>query len=117
MKTIKNKKVVTRNRIKRKIRAKVFGTQERPRMSVFRSNAFIYVQIIDDTTGRTLVAASDAKETKGTKTERARAVGKTIATDAKKAGISAVTFDRNGFKYTGRVSALADAAREGGLAF
>lgn len=111
------KKTEKRIRLKSKIRAKVNGTKECPRLSIFRSNKFIYAQIIDDTTGKTLVSASDAKTTKGTKTVRAEQVGKAIAEVALAAKISKVVFDRNGFKYTGRIKIVADAARAGGLKF
>jgi large subunit ribosomal protein L18 len=112
-----NKKLEKRIRLKKKIRTKVAGTSAMPRLSVFRSNQFIYAQVIDDTTGVTLVSSSDIAQTKGTKSERSIAVGKDVATKAKTKGITAVVFDRNGFKYTGRVKALADAAREAGLKF
>jgi large subunit ribosomal protein L18 len=113
MKTKTDKRI----RLKAKIRSKIKGTNDTPRLSVFRSNKFIYAQIIDDTKGVTLVEASDIKATKGTKTERAQVVGKEIATKAKAKGINAVVFDRNGFKYTGRVKLVADEARKGGLKF
>jgi large subunit ribosomal protein L18 len=107
-----------------RVRAKVSGTEMRPRLNVFRSNAHIYCQVIDDTAGHTLVAASDTDADlansdagKGTKTVRANAVGKLIAERAKAAGINAVVFDRGGFLYHGRVKAVADGAREGGLDF
>ena len=106
-----------------RLRKRVSGSSERPRLSVFRSNMHIYAQVIDDTAGRTLVAASTkdsalASSFAGqTKTERARAVGTLIAERAKDAGISMVVFDRGGYKYHGRVQALADAAREAGLDF
>jgi large subunit ribosomal protein L18 len=106
-----------RIRLKRKIREKITGTLERPRLSIFRSNKFIYAQIINDMTGKTLAQASDIKITKGTKTERAKEVGKTIADISIKAKITKVVFDRNGFKYTGRIKMVADSAREGGLKF
>ena len=106
-----------RIRLKAKIRAKINGTAKRPRLSVFRSNKFIYAQIIDDTAGKTLASASDLKMTKGTKTERAKAIGKLIAEEAVKNKISEVVFDRNGFKYTGRIKLVADEARASGLKF
>ncbi len=106
-----------RTRLKAKIRARINGTSERPRLSVFRSNKFIYAQVIDDTTGKTLVQASDIKTTKGTKSERAIQLGKDIATAAVAKKISQVVFDRNGFKYTGRIKLVADAARASGLNF
>lgn len=107
--------------IKRRIRKIVSGTAERPRMSVFRSNAQISVQLIDDKAGKTLVSASslckEIAEKKGTKTEQAALVGAAVAEKAKAAGIETVVFDRNGYLYHGRVKALADAARNGGLNF
>jgi len=110
-----------RQRIKFRIRKKIKGTPERPRLCVFRSNKEIYAQIIDDTTGRTLVAASSMEKAmrnfKGTKTEKSIAVGKLIAEKALQKGITTVVFDRNGYLYHGRVKALAEAAREGGLKF
>ena len=108
-------------RIKRKIRATISGTDTRPRMSVFRSSTHIYAQLIDDVQAVTLASASDLSGTKGknsgTKMESAQAVGKDIAKAAKAKGLEAVVFDRNGFKYAGRIKALADAAREAGLKF
>ncbi len=104
--------------LKRKIRASISGTAERPRLSVFRSNRYISAQLIDDARAVTLVSATDKvaqKEMK--KTDGAAFVGKAIATLAKEKGISVVVFDRSGFKYAGRVKILADAAREGGLQF
>src|SRR5919206_2314944 len=106
----------------RRVRARVSGTPQRPRLAVFRSLEHIYAQVIDDTSGRTLVAASTLEpsikaELKGTKTERARAIGRTVAERARAKGIEAVVFDRGGFLYHGRVAALADGAREAGLKF
>src|SRR6185295_1771684 len=92
-----------RIRLKAKIRSKVKGTSARPRLTVFRSNKFIYAQVIDDMTGKTLAQASDLKTKKGTKTERAKEIGKMIAEACKDKKISKVVFDRNGFKYTGRI--------------
>jgi large subunit ribosomal protein L18 len=110
-----------RLRIKRRIRKIVSGTAERPRLSVFRSNAQISAQLINDEEGKTLVSVSSlCKEIsvkEGTKTEKAAMVGAAIAAKALEAGITAITFDRNGYLYHGRVKALADAAREGGLNF
>jgi len=111
------KKDEKRTRLKAKIRAKINGTSERPRLSVFRSNKFIYAQVIDDTAGKTLVQASDIKMTKGTKSERAMQIGKDIAAAAIAKKISQVVFDRNGFKYTGRIKLVADEARASGLKF
>ena len=93
------------------------GTVLRPRLSVFRSNKFIYAQLIDDQTGKTLAEASDIKITKGTKIERAKQVGKMIAEVALGKKIKTIVFDRNGFKYTGRVKLVADEARASGLKF
>ena len=111
------KKSEKRIRLKSIIRAKMSGTDTRPRLTVFRSNKFIYAQVIDDTKGKTLVETSDLKITKGTKSERAKEVGKAISQACQKAGITKVVFDRNGFKYTGRVKTVADEARAGGLIF
>lgn len=112
------KKIARRLKIKAGIRAKVSGTAERPRLSVFRSNAQIYAQVIDDVKGVTLASASSLKITeKLTKTEKAAKVGAALAEAAKKAGVETVVFDRNGYLYHGRVQALADAAREAGLKF
>lgn len=110
-----------RAKIKRRIRKDVFGTTERPRLSVFRSNKEIYAQIINDSDGKTLVSVSsrdkELAKQKGTKVEIAALVGKAIGEKAVKAGISQVSFDRNGYLYHGRVKSLADGAREGGLKF
>ena len=110
-----------RERRHRRVRAKVFGTRKRPRLSVYKSLKHIYAQIIDDTIGHTLVAFSDLnlskEERKGTKTEIARIVGQKLAEKALERGIKKVVFDRGGFKYHGRVKALADGAREKGLEF
>jgi len=110
-----------RAKIKRRIRSTVSGSADRPRMTVFRSNKEIYVQLVDDMTGNTLVAASSADKgiagEKGTRTEKAGLVGKLIAEKAKEAGVETVVFDRNGYLYHGRVKALANGAREQGLKF
>jgi large subunit ribosomal protein L18 len=106
-----------RIRLKAKIRAKIAGTSARPRLSVFRSNKFIYAQLIDDTKGTTIAQASDIKATKGTKSERAKEVGAAIAQAGNAKKITDVVFDRNGFKYTGRIKLVADSAREAGLKF
>ena len=113
------KKTFARNRVKRRVRGKIQGTATRPRLSVFRSNKQIYVQIIDDREGRTLAAAGSLGDdaAKGAKVEQAAAVGKMIAEKAKAAGIEQVVFDRNGYLYHGRVKTLAESAREGGLKF
>jgi len=117
-----NKRLEARRvRVKQRIRKKVFGTASRPRLTVYRSNTAIYAQIIDDTKGVTLVSASSRVKTlveqKATKVEKSHQVGKLLAEKAQAAGISAVVFDRNGYKYHGRVKSLADGAREGGLNF
>lgn len=104
----------------RRVRSKIAGTTERPRLAVFRSNRGISAQLVDDENGRTLAAAawtSLPKSFKGNKTEQAAEVGKRLAASAKKAGIETCVFDRAGYLYHGRVKALADAAREGGLKF
>lgn len=106
-----------RNKIKARIRGKLSGTAQRPRMSVFRSNKGIYVQLIDDLEGRTLAAASSKGITEGTKTEIAGKVGELIAKKAGEAGITEVVFDRNGYLFHGRVKSLAEAARKAGLKF
>ena len=113
------KKTFARERIKRRVRGKVHGTSECPRLSVFRSNKQIYAQIIDDRAGRTLAAAGSlgADDVNGAKLDQAAAVGKMIAEKAKAAGIESVVFDRNGYLYHGRVKTLAEAAREAGLKF
>ena len=106
-----------RIRLKKKIRVKIQGTELRPRLTVFRSNKFIYAQIINDLTGKTLAQASDVKITKGTKSERAKEVGRAIGAACLKGKIKKVDFDRNGFKYTGRIKLVADEARASGLEF
>jgi large subunit ribosomal protein L18 len=126
MQRLKVRKALTpRERRHRRVRAKVAGTPQRPRLNVFRSSVHIYAQVIDDERGHTLVAAgsheADLKARNAsehmTKTEKATAVGQLVAERAKAAGISQVVFDRGGFLYHGRIKALADAAREGGLEF
>ena len=109
-------------RIKRhkRVRAKIAGTPERPRLNVFRSASNIYAQIIDDVTGKTLVAANSLEKDfacEGTKTDAAKQVGLMVAERAKAKGIDVVVFDRGGYVYHGRVPALAEGAREGGLQF
>lgn len=113
---VKNK-ATRRAKIKRRIRSKVLGTSEMPRLCVYRSNKAIYVQIIDDTKGNTILSESSKGIDKGTKCEIAKAVGKSIAEKAAANGIDKVKFDRNGYVYHGRVKNLADGAREGGLKF
>lgn len=116
---IKNKKVERRKLVKRRVRAKIHGTAERPRLSVFRSNQNIYAQLIDDKAGHTIVAASSLEDgiSGGKPVEVSRAVGERIAQKALEAGIQRVVFDRNGYLYHGRVKALAEGARAGGLQF
>ena len=111
------KKVERRIKIKYRIRKSVFGTAERPRMSVFRSNKQIYVQVINDTEGKTIVAASSLGMETMPKIQQAEKVGELIAAKALEAGVKAVVFDRNGYLYHGSVKSLADAARKGGLNF
>lgn len=110
-------KIARRNKIKTRIRGKVEGTSERPRMSVFRSNKEIYVQVIDDSKGATLCAASSKGITEGTKVEISEKVGEAIGKKALEQGIAEVVFDRNGYLFHGRVKALADGARKAGLKF
>jgi large subunit ribosomal protein L18 len=113
-------KINRRAKIKRRIRKKVSGTAQLPRLTVFRSNKQIYAQLIDDTNGVTIVAASSYKNdsaSKVTKIEQAAIVGKEVSEKAIKAVIEKVVFDRNGYLYHGRVKSLADSAREGGLKF
>jgi large subunit ribosomal protein L18 len=118
MKKTTSKKSVKRERRHAKIRARVSGVKELPRLSVFRSNKFIYAQLIDDDTNKTIVAVSDILiKDKKTKVERAKTVGQELAKLAKEKKIAKVVFDRGGFNYAGRVKALADGAREGGLTF
>ena len=112
-----SKKNLARNARKRRIRARVVGTTKRPRLSVFKSLTGIQAQIIDDSKSVTIVAASDLKIKKGTKTERAKEVGKLIAESAKTKSIEEVVFDRGGYSYHGRIKALAESAREAGLKF
>ena len=108
-----------RERRHKRVRGKIVGSAERPRLVVFRSNRGIEAQLVDDLEGKTLAAASwlHLKSFKGSKSEQAAEVGKLLASNAKKANVEAVVFDRGGYLYHGRVKALADAAREGGLKF
>ena len=114
-------KVIRRQKIRYSIRRKIAGTTQKPRLAVFRSNTEVYVQLIDDTTGKTLAAASskdkDIAAQKGTRTEKSKLVGAAIARKAKDVGLETVIFDRGGNLYHGRVKAVADVAREGGLHF
>jgi large subunit ribosomal protein L18 len=108
-----------RERRRRRVRGKIAGTAERPRLAVFRSNLGISAQLIDDESGRTLAAATwqQLKRSRRSKSDQAKEVGKLLAANAKKAGIEACVFDRSGYLYHGRVKALAESAREGGLIF
>jgi large subunit ribosomal protein L18 len=119
--TTNMKKQALRHRRKAHIRKKVEGSQERPRLSVYRSLNHIYAQVIDDVSGKTLAAAStlspELKEGKGKKKDQAKEVGKLVAKKCQQAQIAAVVFDRNGFMYHGRIAAVAEGAREGGLKF
>ncbi len=115
-------KLERRTRIKMRIRKKIYGTAEKPRLAVYRSNKQIYVQVIDDLNRVTLLSACSRAEeispkTVITKTEQAKLVGKILADKCKEKGIESVVFDRSGYKYHGRLKSLADAAREGGLKF
>ncbi len=118
---MKDNKVQKRQSRKRRVRFKIYGTTECPRISVFSSNKHIFVQIIDDTTGKTLVSASDyekgAKKIVGTKTEVARQIGMTLGQRAKMKNIKKAVFDRGGKLYHGRVQAVAESVRESGLEF
>jgi large subunit ribosomal protein L18 len=113
---MKNVKIAKRERRHVKIRTRVAGTAEKPRLSVFKSNLYIYAQLINDDASVTIAAASSAKE-KGAKAIAATKVGEVLAKAALAKGVKKVVFDRGGFKYTGRVKALADGARKGGLEF
>lgn len=116
-----NNKSTARQKIRYRIRKKVAGVSGKPRLSVFRSNSDIYAQLIDDSKGVTLASASsrqkDIQAQKGPKTEKGKMVGTAIAAKAKELGISSVVFDRGGYIYHGRVKAVAEGAREGGLVF
>lgn len=117
---MKDHKLIRRDKIRSRIRKTITGTAERPRLSVYRSNKQIYVQLIDDLTGNTIAAASSRTKEKADavkKIEQAASVGKAIAEKAVAAGIKEVVFDRGGNLYHGRIKALADGAREGGLVF
>jgi large subunit ribosomal protein L18 len=116
-----NTKSIRRQKIKFRVRSKISGTTQKPRLSVFRSNSEIYAQLIDDETGTTLAAASskekDILAQKVTKVEKSKLVGVAIARKATELGLKDVTFDRSGYLYHGRVKAVAEGAREGGLIF
>jgi large subunit ribosomal protein L18 len=110
-------KITKRNRIHNRIRSKIIGTKDRPRLCVFKSANHMYAQLINDDDGKVLASASDIKAKKGTKTNHATEVGKLIAKLAVEKKIEKVVFDRGGFVFHGRVKAVADGAREGGLKF
>ncbi len=116
-----NRKGLRRIKIKKRIRSRLSGNSGRPRLTVFRSNNEIYAQLIDDASGKTLIASSSSEKglakAKGSKVEKAKSVGTAIAKKAVEKGIKDVVFDRNGFLYHGRIKALADGAREAGLNF
>ena len=112
-----SKKIIQRKNRHRRIRAKISGTDKKPRLVVFRSIKGNYAQLIDDQKSVTLASASDLKAKKGNKTDKAKTVGAEIAKKAKELKIEECVFDRNGYKYHGRVKAVAEAAREGGLKF
>ncbi|MCF8331219.1 MAG: 50S ribosomal protein L18 [Bacteroidales bacterium] len=119
---VKNKKAASRQKIKRRIRKKIRGSADRPRLSVYRSNKEIYAQIIDDENGKTLVSASSREKTIAeksdiNKSEKAKLVGISVAEKAVQSEIKTVVMDRNGYLYHGRVKALAEGARKGGLKF
>lgn len=118
MKEKNKKKKEARERRRKRARAKIFGTAEIPRLNLYRSNKGLFIQIIDDAKGITLLSVSDREiKEKGTKTEIARKAGKLIAQKAKEKSIKKIVFDRNGYKYHGRVKAAAEGAREEGLEF
>lgn len=112
-----SKKEIARKRRHQKIKKVAQGTTERPRLVVFRSNLHTYAQLVDDSTGKTIASASDMKEKKGKGIEKAKNVGLEIAKKAKEAKVETCVFDRNGYMYHGKVKAIAEGAREGGLKF
>lgn len=114
---MKSRKTNARQRRHNRIRKTMHGTKDRPRLSVYKSNTHIYAQLVDDTTGKTLVSASDLKLKEGNKTEMAKKVGEELAKGAIEKKITTCVFDRSGYKYHGRVKAIAEAAREGGIKF
>ena len=112
-----NTKREKRERRHRRVRAKVFGSADRPRLSIYKSNVALYAQIIDDTQGKTLASASSSEEKAKTPRARAEAAAATLAKRAREKGVTSVVFDRGGFEYVGTVKAFADAARTAGLKF
>lgn len=117
MSTKAKKSIQQRKRRQQRVRARVSGTAERPRLAVYRSNTYTYAQLIDDVAGVTLASAHDMKGAQGTKQERAKKVGEELAQKAKQAGITKAVFDRGGFRYMGRVLQVAEGARAQGLEF
>ena len=116
MKTTVMAKSTLRKRRHARIRSRIIGTKDRPRLSVFKSNRFMSVQLIDDASGKT-IASAHGREFKGSSSDRAKAIGEAIAKRAGDVGIGSVVFDRGGYAYAAQIRALAEAAREGGLAF
>lgn len=110
-------KVASRQRRKRGIRKGIYGTTERPRFTIYRSNLHVYAQVVNDIDGRTIASASSRSLPKGSTVDAAKEVGKLLAQAAAQVGVVKVAFDRNGYRFHGRIKALADAAREGGLQF
>lgn len=117
MKSLIQKKNTSFERRRKRVRSKIHGTKDRPRLSVFRSHKYLYAQVIDDDAGKTLVSASSLGLAKVKSSERAKTIGEEIAKKAKAVKITKVVFDRNGYIYAGKIKAVADAAREGGLKF
>lgn len=116
MKTL-NAKTESRQRRHARIRARVYGTAEKPRLSIFKSNRHMFAQLIDDASGKTIIGVSSQKAEGKNMSEKSQALGKMIAKEALAKKISVIAFDRGGFKYTGKIKLFADAAREGGLKF
>jgi large subunit ribosomal protein L18 len=106
-----------RERKHKRVRSRILGSTERPRLSVFRSNRFVYAQIIDDEKGKTLLSVNTRKENSGSPIDQARSAGKKLGKVAKEKGIKKVAFDRGGYLYTGKIKSFAEGAREGGLDF
>ncbi|MBI2064367.1 MAG: 50S ribosomal protein L18 [Candidatus Yanofskybacteria bacterium] len=110
-------KKLNRSRRHRKVRAKISGTSSRPRIAVFKSNQYIYAQVVDDESGKTLLSVSDMEVKKGKKSEKALKIGETLAARMKEKGLLEAVFDRGGFKFHGRVKSVADGLRNGGIKF
>jgi large subunit ribosomal protein L18 len=117
MSTKSQQKTVSRAKRHNRLRSKITGTAERPRLAVFKSNKFVYAQLIDDQAGRTLLSVDSRKHADNTRQEQAKEVGTEVAKEAQAKNITTVVFDRGGFRYQGIIAILADAAREGGLKF